>query len=108
FFFSSRRRHTRWPRDWSSDVCLPILPTLGPLRTAGTAGDVAAFGANFRDEYYGMVGAVRDDADGPPLVTSGLIDPGACAWGHRKIGRAACGEEGRDRWTEGRYSRHTE
>src|SRR5690625_7153932 len=21
FFFSSRRRHTRWPRDWSSDVC---------------------------------------------------------------------------------------
>src|SRR5207253_4644554 len=20
-FFSSRRRHTRWPRDWSSDVC---------------------------------------------------------------------------------------
>src|SRR5439155_13418517 len=21
FFFSSRRQHTRWPRDWSSDVC---------------------------------------------------------------------------------------
>src|SRR6266508_5212552 len=21
FFFSSRRRHTRWPRDWSSDEC---------------------------------------------------------------------------------------
>src|SRR6266508_6815499 len=21
FFFSGRRRHTRWPRDWSSDVC---------------------------------------------------------------------------------------
>src|SRR5690625_1342278 len=21
FFVSSRRRHTRWPRDWSSDVC---------------------------------------------------------------------------------------
>src|SRR5439155_6468377 len=32
FFFSSRRRHTRWPRDWSSDVCssdlscFPYLP----------------------------------------------------------------------------------
>src|SRR5207253_7574008 len=25
FFFSSRRRHTRWPRDWSSDVCSPIF-----------------------------------------------------------------------------------
>src|SRR5690606_25229422 len=24
FFFSSRRRHTRFSRDWSSDVCLPI------------------------------------------------------------------------------------
>src|SRR5439155_5189431 len=21
FFFSRRTRHTRWPRDWSSDVC---------------------------------------------------------------------------------------
>src|SRR5207253_6727763 len=31
FFFSSRRRHTRWPRDWSSDVCssdLSFLPRL--------------------------------------------------------------------------------
>src|SRR5690606_40711413 len=35
FFFSSRRRHTRFSRDWSSDVCssdlcrprLPIRPT---------------------------------------------------------------------------------
>src|SRR5437870_13602344 len=30
FFFSSRRRHTRWPRDWSSDVCssdLNVRPT---------------------------------------------------------------------------------
>src|SRR2546427_8397846 len=25
FFFSSRRRHTRFDCDWSSDVCLPIL-----------------------------------------------------------------------------------
>src|SRR5439155_15592267 len=26
FFFSSRRRHTSWPRDWSSDVCSSDLP----------------------------------------------------------------------------------
>src|SRR6266498_1996415 len=25
FFFSSRRRHTRCGRDWSSDVCFPIF-----------------------------------------------------------------------------------
>src|SRR5439155_2070524 len=28
FFFSSRRRHTRWPRDWSSDVCSSDLEAL--------------------------------------------------------------------------------
>src|SRR5437870_11823877 len=32
FFFSSRRRHTRWPRDWSSDVCSSDLhPSYGVL-----------------------------------------------------------------------------
>src|SRR5437660_1810979 len=30
FFFSSRRRHTRWPRDWSSDVCSSDLSDWGP------------------------------------------------------------------------------
>src|SRR5207253_8425801 len=32
FFFSSRRRHTRWPRDWSSDVCSSDLRDLSDLR----------------------------------------------------------------------------
>src|SRR5690625_7825557 len=35
FFFSSRRRHTRWPRDWSSDVCssdlLSVMTTVSLL-----------------------------------------------------------------------------
>src|SRR5690606_40057101 len=34
FFFSSRRRHTRFSRDWSSDVCssdLDALPLYGLL-----------------------------------------------------------------------------
>src|SRR5437660_291551 len=30
FFFSSRRRHTRWPRDWSSDVCSSDLYVPSP------------------------------------------------------------------------------
>src|SRR5438128_9137415 len=43
FFFSSRRRHTRCYRDWSSDVCssdlyfpLRLHPALAPARTAST------------------------------------------------------------------------
>src|SRR5215510_5654482 len=44
FFFSSRRRHTRWPRDWSSDVCssdlLCLLATVAALAlTAPTRAD---------------------------------------------------------------------
>src|SRR5207253_4591970 len=35
FFFSSRRRHTRWPRDWSSDVCSSDLGD--PREEKGTA-----------------------------------------------------------------------
>src|SRR5439155_19055718 len=40
FFFSSRRRHTRWPRDWSSDVCSSDLCTNG-CPTSGTLGSNA-------------------------------------------------------------------
>src|SRR5690625_842625 len=36
FFFSSRRRHTRWPRDWSSDVCSSDLVTAESESSAGT------------------------------------------------------------------------
>src|SRR6266508_1674266 len=32
FFFSSRRRHTRWPRDWSSDVCSSDLDPTSVLK----------------------------------------------------------------------------
>src|SRR5207253_4252318 len=34
FFFSSRRRHTRWPRDWSSDVCSSDLQHCRRLKMA--------------------------------------------------------------------------
>src|SRR2546429_6615295 len=35
FFFSSRRRHTRCSRDWSSDVCSSDLEHAPALRAAG-------------------------------------------------------------------------
>src|SRR3712207_7874483 len=43
FFFSSRRRHTRYWRDWSSDVCSSDL--LGTLLAGDTA--AAALGLGF-------------------------------------------------------------
>src|SRR5690606_39553841 len=38
FFFSSRRRHTRFSRDWSSDVCSSDLEVLLVERLGG--GDI--------------------------------------------------------------------
>src|SRR5690625_7576375 len=42
FFFSSRRRHTRWPRDWSSDVCSSDLRLCerDPARKVGGPADL--------------------------------------------------------------------
>lgn len=72
---------------------MPMPSTWAGLLTGGsppehygpTLADIATFAADFRDQYYGLVGAVGDDVDGPPLVTSGLIDPGVCHWGTRPV-----------------------
>src|SRR5438445_1474235 len=37
FFFSSRRRHTRYWRDWSSDVCSSDLTLIDDQQSAGGA-----------------------------------------------------------------------
>jgi hypothetical protein len=73
---------------WSwliADVSGVPSVTLAPRRgeDGGVLGDLAVCTADFRDQYYGLVGAVGDGVDGPPLVTSGLIDPGRCRWGDR-------------------------
>src|SRR5690625_4566657 len=55
FFFSSRRRHTRWPRDWSSDVCSSDLcrkeaPDLQEISQDYGEQGVSFIGINVRDE----------------------------------------------------------
>src|SRR2546430_639713 len=47
FFFSSRRRHTRFDCDWSSDVCSSDLAIRLAARRLD-AGDLAGFDARFR------------------------------------------------------------
>src|SRR5256884_3151453 len=42
FFFSSRRRHTRCSRDWSSDVCSSDLRVAREVGTEGKLGGQAA------------------------------------------------------------------
>jgi SAM-dependent methyltransferase len=79
---------TTHPASWTGVVTDRLgIPSIdvGRLAVDGTLGDRADINANFRDEYYALVPAVSDAADGPPLVTSGLIDPGVCWWGERTV-----------------------
>ena len=74
------RRNGSWADVVTSALGVPPLPV---LHTMSTLGDRASLNANFRDEYYGLVPAVVEGGNGPPLVTSGLIDPGRSLWGCR-------------------------
>ncbi|MGA9279609.1 HsdM family class I SAM-dependent methyltransferase [Ilumatobacter sp.] len=76
-----------WSHVVTSRSGVPPCPDVfdGREPPAGRLGDRARLNANFRDEYYGMIAAVGDHDTGPPLVTSGLIDPGRCRWGQRSV-----------------------
>src|SRR5580693_4189714 len=57
FFFSSRRRHTRWNCDWSSDVCSSdLVPAYWQWVRGARAGD---------DEGGGEVAPVPPEAPTP-------------------------------------------
>src|SRR5437868_8886485 len=62
FFFSSRRRHTRSKRDWSSDVCSSDL-----------IDQAVVVDGRFRPgghDHLGVVGDIREDGlDNPPPPT---------------------------------------
>src|SRR4051794_20524542 len=72
FFFSSRRRHTRWTGDWSSDVCSSDLAERDALMDQmrrerfGTDADVFAGSEEFQEEWFG------EDDDGNSLHELGL------------------------------------
>lgn len=86
--FRRPRREPPHPLAWTRVVTDELgIPPLDPttLTTDGTIGDRAELNVNFRDEYYALVPAVSDAAHGPPLVTSGLIDPGVNRWGQRPV-----------------------
>src|SRR5690625_2877961 len=54
FFFSSRRRHTRWPRDWSSDVCSSdlLVGLMESLMTAKLVDDITDIRSNKTRESW--------------------------------------------------------
>src|SRR5256886_16338704 len=107
FFFSSRRRHTRFDCDWSSDVCSSDLGTtgrgLGPtyedkygrrgirvgdLRNLGRAKELVCGRVQAANEFLGLLGS-HERADAGAHV--GLLERLAPRL-LPQIGRASCRE----------------
>src|SRR2546422_9173095 len=75
FFFSSRRRHTRCSRDWSSDVCSSDLWSMVPAVIVALL-----ILRRMRVEDRFLHDNLRGDGDYAATVR------------HREVGRAACRE----------------
>src|SRR5207245_5732283 len=93
FFFSSRRRHTRCYRDWSSDVCSSDLALLAHFTaiaraTAGTE-PAEALRAARRHEVVSRAVDELERNGSPALVLEAMV-------ARMKIGRASCRERGED------------
>src|SRR5207253_5202070 len=96
------RRHTRWPRDWSSDVCSSDLALIDDaVRTARERA------VGFAENAIDLIAVVallvpRDDAvatrgRGAIAVTAVAVDQVAVvALLAREIGRASCRERGEE------------
>src|SRR5207253_8418381 len=54
FIFSSRRRHTSWPRDWSSDVCSSDLRYLRTMLVQGAHYILGPFGEDSDLRRWGL------------------------------------------------------
>src|SRR5207302_8997222 len=86
FFFSSRRLHTRFSRDWSSDVCssdLRVRPYLIAAKTCGSIGP--QFLVSPSPDFYQMRGSL-----GSPMKTS--VNKRSLVVLLAQIGRASCRE----------------
>src|SRR5204863_5802974 len=77
FFFSSRRRHTRSLRDWSSDVCSSDLNIQAAKRLTGGGPEAMALADRVSDAWIAFA---RTGSPNTPKLP---------AW---KIGRASCRE----------------
>src|SRR3712207_8927138 len=88
FFFSSRRRHTRYWRDWSSDVC---------------SSDLVFDNAYMRVFPNMVVMAAGDESDIEPMLAFALDRGGPTSLRYPKAAARSeerrVGKEGRSRWS---------
>src|SRR5207248_6164394 len=75
FFFSSRRRHTRWPRNWSSDVCSSDLQVGGKTISKEAAAAIEKGNAASKEKKYAeaeesYLKALPELPDNPSLLSN--------------------------------------
>src|SRR5207253_3374906 len=92
----SRRRHTRWPRDWSSDVCSSDLRGPAGCKSACDAWGMELAGMVKMGEYSdGCICQVMPSTAAAPSGRVGASIPAAAAVYVQmqvEIGRASCRE----------------
>ena len=72
---------------WSSLVAVTMGVPETEIESSGVVGDMASATADFRDEYYGLVGKLIDGSEhenaagSPAVLTTGLVDLGLNHWG---------------------------
>src|SRR5438309_4181312 len=99
FFFSSRRRHTIWNCDWSSDVCSSDLWEPRQSAPAFAEGGRALSGVSGQplEPAGGPSRMEREKSGGGGTASHGGIARGGAQEIHRRgveIGRASCRERG--------------
>src|SRR5690348_18208146 len=97
FFFSSRRRHTRWTGDWSSDVCSSDL-----VDFAGYTPTLVSYTSVFQPQdpiTHPMVGVQACYRGGCPGTMFGANAPAQTRSEERRVGK-----ECRCRWTPRSYA----
>src|SRR3712207_8807323 len=101
FFFSSRRRHTRYWRDWSSDVCSSDLLARDDA-TEELRRQRVHEGLDAREAAERVVGAgggeVVEPADQVDRVGAAVLDDRR-AVGERRSEERRVGKECRSRWS---------
>src|SRR3712207_7329255 len=91
FFFSSRRRHTRYWRDWSSDVCSSDL---------GDAGRIAAAVGNLPLAVSQAAAYLQDTGLGAEAYLRLLTDRTSAILAHgTRSEERRVGKECRSRWS---------
>src|SRR5207253_8156793 len=90
FFFSSRRRHTRWPRDWSSDVCSSDLDFYHSLLRTSWLRTLLLLASAFLLVNVVFAFAYAEAGGVANARPGSLLD----AFFFSEIGRASCRERG--------------